>query len=186
MFLGARCLNKSVVLMMVVSTITINIMLSNSECFAGDALVLTEELASAQSAESAKSNTHIFKKQNDKSSLSQLYNNQAQEKGLTTSSYLEMMLALGLIVVLMIGLAWGLKRLNLPMVGGGGKMQIESSLSIGNKEKLLIVMVENQRLLLGATSTQITLIDRLSPASHSDKNEKDFSGKLISMIKKGA
>lgn len=44
----------------------------------------------------------------------------------------------------------------------GGEMRIQSVLSLGMKEKLVLVQVEDQRLLLGITQQQITLIGNLS------------------------
>ncbi len=121
----------------------------------------------------------------NKADLSNIYKNKPSNNAFSSSSYLEMMLALIFIVALIIGLAWGLRRMNLPMMSGAGKMQIEGSLSLGHKEKLLIVNIENQRLLLGATSNQITLIDRLSESNSSDEIKKDFSVKLKSIMTKG-
>lgn len=41
-------------------------------------------------------------------------------------------------------------------------MRIQSVLSLGMKEKLVLVQVEDQRLLLGITQQQITLISNLT------------------------
>lgn len=127
----------------------------------------------------------VGNKEKSNANLSNIYKNRSENNGFSSTSYLEMMLALILIVALIIGLAWGLRRMNLPMISGVGKMQIEGSLSLGHKEKLLIVNIENQRLLLGATSTQITLIDRLAESNGSDEIKKDFSVKLKSIMTKG-
>jgi len=127
----------------------------------------------------------IGNKEKNNTDLSNIYKKKPSNNAFSSTSYLEMMLALMLIVALIIGLAWGLRRMNLPMMSGAGKMQIEGSLSLGHKEKLLIVNIENQRLLLGATSTQITLIDRLAESNSSDEIKKDFSVKLKSIMTKG-
>ncbi|MDA8479966.1 flagellar biosynthetic protein FliO [Citrobacter sp. Awk 4] len=44
----------------------------------------------------------------------------------------------------------------------GAEMRIQSVLSLGMKEKLVLVQVEDQRLLLGITPQQITLISNLT------------------------
>lgn len=44
----------------------------------------------------------------------------------------------------------------------GGEMRVQSVLSLGMKEKLVLVQVEDQRLLLGITQQQITLISNLT------------------------
>ncbi|MBV1872352.1 MAG: flagellar biosynthetic protein FliO [Gammaproteobacteria bacterium] len=107
------------------------------------------------------------------------------EKGVSSARYFEMLVALLLIVSLIGALAWGLRRLNLPIMASTNKMKVESSLSLGHKEKLLIVNVENQRLLLGSTGGQITLIDRLSASSEIKDDNNVFSGKLRSVMQKG-
>jgi len=127
----------------------------------------------------------VGNKEKNNTNLSNIYKNKSDNSGFSSTSYLEMMLALILIVALIIGLAWALRRMNLPMMSGAGKMQIEGSLSLGHKEKLLIVNIENQRLLLGATSNQITLIDRLAESNNQDEIKKDFSVKLKSIMTKG-
>ena len=120
----------------------------------------------------------------NKSPLASLYKNRSAENGISSSNYIEMLVALVLIVMLIGGLAWGLKRLNLPVMAGTSKMKLESTLSLGHKEKLVIVNVENQRLLLATTGAQITLIDRLSPSSEV-KEERVFSGKLKTIMARG-
>ncbi|MBV1869880.1 MAG: flagellar biosynthetic protein FliO [Gammaproteobacteria bacterium] len=107
------------------------------------------------------------------------------EKGISSARYFEMLVALLLIVLLIGALAWGLRRLNLPIMAGTNKMKVESTLSLGHKEKLLIVNVENQRLLLGSTAGQITLIDRLPASSELRNDQNVFSGKLSAVIQKG-
>ena len=107
------------------------------------------------------------------------------EKGISSARYFEMLVALLLIVLLIGALAWGLRRLNLPMMASTNKMKVESTLSLGHKEKLLIVSVENQRLLLGSTAGQITLIDRLSASSEKKNDNNVFSGKLSAVIQNG-
>lgn len=129
-------------------------------------------------------NETVQNKEKNNINLSNIYKNKPDANGFSSTSYLEMILALILVVALIIGLAWGLRRMNLPMMSAAGKMQIEGSLSIGHKEKLLIVNVGDKRLLLGATSSQITLIDRLSELNDSDDMKKDFHVKLKSIINK--
>lgn len=47
----------------------------------------------------------------------------------------------------------------------GGQIQVLSTLSLGMKEKLILVQVEEQRFLLGVTPQQITLISALDQSS---------------------
>ena len=109
------------------------------------------------------------------------------------SSVVKMLLGLALVISAIFALAWLSRRLNM-MPGTSQQLKIESSLSVGNKEKILIVEVENQRLLLGVTSQQISLLQQLSPddspqsqaaatAGLPDHTQMDFSSRLKSVLK---
>ena len=124
------------------------------------------------------------KSENKKIKFESIYKNKTQENAFSTENYLEIVLALALIIGLILVLAWALKRLNLPMMASTEKMRIQGSLSLGQKEKLLIVKVENKRLLLGVTGSQISLIDRLSDTNDTSESKESFSVKLKSVIGK--
>ena len=162
---------------------------TSSICQAEDATLLIENVEQEKSYfENDTSNKNLdsssLDNEKNKSPLASLYKNRSTENGISSSNYIEMLLALVLIVMLIGGLAWGLKRLNLPVMAGTSKMKLESTLSLGHKEKLVIVNVENQRLLLATTGAQITLIDRLA-ASTEIKEERVFSGKLKTIMSRG-
>ena len=161
----------------------------NSICQADDAALLSENVAQEKSYFEDDTNNKSLDSSGldnakNKSPLAGLYKNRPAENGISSSSYIEMLVALVLIVMLIGGLAWGLRRLNLPVMAGTSKMKLESTLSLGHKEKLIIVNVENQRLLLATTGAQITLIDRLA-ASTEIKEERVFSGKLKTIMSRG-
>jgi flagellar protein FliO/FliZ len=162
----------------------ISTLLLGGNCFANEPLVQTEKTNIHELDAPREPKEPVAQIENNKKPFANIYKNKPEEIGFSSSSYLEMMLALILIVALIIGLAWAVRRMNLPMMAGAGKMQVEASLSLGHKEKLLIVNIENQRLLLGATGAQITLIDRLAESSDAGKTKKDFSVKLKSIMGK--
>lgn len=68
-----------------------------------------------------------------------------------------------LVVLLVGGLVFLFSKKNLrASLRSGGKIQVQSVLSLGIKEKLVLVEVEEQRFLLGVTQQQITLISELT------------------------
>ncbi len=79
---------------------------------------------------------------------------------------LGLQLTLGLAVVLaaVIGLSWLLRRHALPR---GGAIQVLGGLPLGTRERLLLVEVEQIRLLIGVTATQIQALHvfPVSPSS---------------------
>ncbi|MGL4929909.1 MAG: flagellar biosynthetic protein FliO [Plesiomonas sp.] len=71
------------------------------------------------------------------------------------------LLSLLLVLALIIGLGWLAKRLRLPF-HGKGSIQIEQQQALGQRERLLIVNVEGQRLLIGVTPQNISLLSHLN------------------------
>ena len=71
-----------------------------------------------------------------------------------------MIISLLMVLVLIILCAFVLKRFNLT-TQGVSQLNIISSLSLGAKERVIVVQVGEQQLLLGVTSQHITLLDKL-------------------------
>ena len=86
---------------------------------------------------------------------------------LDTGSLLQTAGGLLLIIVLIIGGAWLFKRYgNLPMAGKG-LVKVLSATSVGARERLVLVEVENVRLLLGVAPGQVRTLYEL-PAGGQD------------------
>ena len=66
---------------------------------------------------------------------------------------MSLLLVLGLIV----GLGWVAKRMRLPF-NGHGNMRVEQQPALGQRERLMVVNGEGQRLLLGVTPQSISLL----------------------------
>ncbi|WP_042011649.1 flagellar biosynthetic protein FliO [Aeromonas fluvialis] len=76
----------------------------------------------------------------------------------TLSSWLlSSLMVIGLILVL----GFLLKKSKLATAMGGGQMRVIASLPVGYKEKLLVVKVGEQQLLLGVTPQQVNFLYRL-------------------------
>ncbi len=73
-------------------------------------------------------------------------------------------LTLGLLVVLAlaVALSWLLRRYALPR---DGLIRVAGGLPLGHRERLLLVEVDNTRLLLGITSTQIQTLHVFAAAT---------------------
>ena len=74
-----------------------------------------------------------------------------------TSWLLSSLMVIGLILVL----GFLLKKSKLTTIMNGGQMKIVASLPMGYKEKLIVVKVGEQQLLLGVTPQQINFLYRL-------------------------
>jgi flagellar protein FliO/FliZ len=68
------------------------------------------------------------------------------------------------VLALLVALAWLVRR----GVAGrrlGGPMSVETALSLGDRRSLVIVTVENRRLLIGLAPSQVSLLTELNPPS---------------------
>ena len=75
-------------------------------------------------------------------------------------------LVLSLLVVLgvFVALAW-LARRFLPTAGGRGAMRVVASLSLGARERIVVVELAGERLVLGVGGGQVHLLARLPAAA---------------------
>ncbi|MCU6173481.1 flagellar biosynthetic protein FliO [Citrobacter cronae] len=93
------------------------------------------------------------------------------------------------IIVLILAAAWVIKRLGFtPKSAGTRGLKIASSTSLGPRERVVIVEVEDARLVLGVTASQINLLHTLPPAP-ADAEEKpaspaDFQAMMKSLLKR--
>ena len=87
---------------------------------------------------------------------------------------LQALAAVMLVLGLVAGLAWLVRRGTLRLPGSARRqaMAIESATPLGERRSLLIVSVEGRRLLLGITPTQVSLVTELGAAP------PDFSATL--------
>ncbi len=68
--------------------------------------------------------------------------------------------SLGLIVILLMifSLAWFMKKIGYSSMTGQGQLKIIASLNLGQKEKIALIQVGKQQLLVGMTATQINTL----------------------------
>lgn len=97
---------------------------------------------------------------------------------------LNVILALALIVVLVVAVGWFVRRFGQGVMGANAHMQILAAMPLGARERLLLVDVAGQQLLLGVTATQINSLHVfpepvvVPPAAG---RSSDFSRKLLSV-----
>ena len=78
----------------------------------------------------------------------------------TTSagSLLQTILALLFVLALLIGLAWFMKRYGPKVMGGNNKMRVVSSLNLGGRERIVLVEVADQWIVVGASPGRINAL----------------------------
>ena len=76
----------------------------------------------------------------------------------SASSLLQTILALVFVLALLIGLAWFMKRYGPKVMGGNNKMRVVSSLNLGGRERIVLVEVADQWIVVGASPGRINAL----------------------------
>ncbi|WP_341516460.1 flagellar biosynthetic protein FliO [Citrobacter gillenii] len=93
------------------------------------------------------------------------------------------------IILLILAAAWVIKRLGFSPKGAGTRgLKVTASTSLGPRERVVIVEVEDARLVLGVTASQINVLHTLPPTSVvPDENPAppaDFQSMMKSLLKR--
>lgn len=79
-----------------------------------------------------------------------------------------------LLIVVALGLvAWWLVRSRGSLLQRGGPVQLVQIVPLGPRERLLLVELDGERLLIGSTANQITLLSRNRLPSPADSEASD-------------
>ncbi|MCS2171674.1 flagellar biosynthetic protein FliO [Scandinavium sp. TWS1a] len=96
---------------------------------------------------------------------------------------------LGIILLILIA-AWLAKRFGISGVKNTAtkELKVSASAALGQRERVVIVDVEDARLVLGVTATQVTLLHKLPPTVIDPDAPKpetpDFASLMKSVIKR--
>ena len=103
-----------------------------------------------------------------------------------------MVVGLSAVLGIIFALAWLSKRFNLAAPGGNSNMRMISAMSVGQKEKIILVEVEGEKLLLGVTPQQISPLKEFGKVSSTDQGmvetavtKTDFSERMSRLLKAG-
>ncbi|MCW8932539.1 MAG: flagellar biosynthetic protein FliO [Gammaproteobacteria bacterium] len=110
---------------------------------------------------------------NQQTSNSIINSGAGSQKQSTSPNADALSVSLGLIFILIIifSLAWFMKKMGYSHVSGKGQLKIIASLNLGPKEKISVIQVGNQQLLVGMTSTQINTLHVLEEPLIESKSE---------------
>ena len=90
---------------------------------------------------------------------------------------------LGIIAFILI-VAWLAKRVGLAGKTAGARgLKLTASTSLGPRERVVIVEVEDARLVLGVTASQINILHTLPPAPVSEGSSPEVSPDFQSVMK---
>ncbi|HGY3715515.1 TPA: flagellar biosynthetic protein FliO [Citrobacter gillenii] len=93
------------------------------------------------------------------------------------------------IIVLILAAAWVIKRMGFAPKGASTRgLKITASTSLGPRERVVIVEVEDARLVLGVTAAQINVLHTLPPApivaDEKPASPADFQAMMKTLIKR--
>lgn len=95
--------------------------------------------------------------------------------------------ALTLVVVLILFLAWLLKRMKLPGIqGGDASLKILRQLPVGQRERIVLLQVGEEQMLVGVTQQNISLLSKLEQPLAMDEVQSggEFASHLTKLLKK--
>lgn len=95
--------------------------------------------------------------------------------------------ALMLVVMLILFLAWLLKRMKLPgLQGGDASLRILRQLPVGQRERIVLLQVGEEQMLVGVTQHNISLLSKLEQPLPVDETQSggEFASHLSTLLKK--
>jgi len=106
---------------------------------------------------------------------------------IASGALLETILGLALILALIFVLAWLIKRTGKFQHSANGEIKMVAGLSLGSRERAVLLEVGGERILVGVTAQQIQTLHVLGqdgPAKESPDKYAQFDQQLQNMIQK--
>lgn len=109
--------------------------------------------------------------------------------GVDFSSLVRLTVGLAVVVLAILGLGWLLRRTGAGGAGGvAGQLRLLGGLSVGNRERVVLVQVGARQLLLGVAPGRVqtlhVLEENLEPA-RSEPGGEDFASRLRGLLGQG-
>lgn len=93
--------------------------------------------------------------------------------------------SLVLVIGLILGLAWLLKRMKVPALGQQKGMRIISQLTVGPKERIAVIQVGDEQFLIGITTQSIQTLAKLEkPLDDQELASGSFANQFSQLMKK--
>jgi flagellar protein FliO/FliZ len=100
-------------------------------------------------------------------------------QGIDSSHFVESILSLILVLGVIFGAAWVLKRFKGVEVGSQKQLKIVESISLGSKEKIAVIRCGEQFMLLGITQNQISHLAELTDYKETAESASPVSFKTL-------
>ena len=106
-----------------------------------------------------------------------LKNTPATSSPITTSVMFDTMIGLGLVLILIFLLAWLIRRTGHFGASNNGQIKMLAGLSLGPRERAVLLDVDGERILIGVTTHHIQTLHILNKHSP-EENKEQFSDLL--------
>ncbi|MDG1938746.1 MAG: flagellar biosynthetic protein FliO [Pseudomonadales bacterium] len=97
-------------------------------------------------------------------SASEALNKPAIEPVFSGTSIVQVVLSLAFVIVLIYAAAWYIRRMQLTTGGAGQSMRVISALSVGSRERVVLIQVGEEQLLLGVAPGRVNLLRQFDSA----------------------
>ena len=102
---------------------------------------------------------------------------------------LQVMVGLILVLVVLVVIAWAVKKIGVGKQASGGAIKIVGGLQVGNRERIMVIEVANEWIVVGVTATSITALSTMpkqedTPPLPTQPLAKNFSAWLQHTIDK--
>ena len=87
----------------------------------------------------------------------------------------QMLLVLLLVILLLLVLAWMLKRAGVAQGALNGQLSVLGAVSVGQREKVVLIQAGQDQLLVGVTASEISLLHLLSEPIALDNSSQSSS-----------
>jgi flagellar protein FliO/FliZ len=103
-------------------------------------------------------------------------------------SIIQMLFGLGLVLAMLFGTLWVLKRISLPRGPGSGLMRVVAGIPVGPRERVVLLEVGSSWLVLGVAQGQVSTLAEVPrqelPPSGGAEAARDFAGWLKQMTER--
>ncbi|OHX11729.1 flagellar biosynthetic protein FliO [Chromobacterium sphagni] len=84
-------------------------------------------------------------------------------------SLVQVILGLAVVLGAIVGVAWLFKRLSGGVMGAAGRLRVVGGTMVGQKERVVIVELEGEWLVLGVTPSQVNLLSKMPRPEGADQ-----------------
>ena len=107
----------------------------------------------------------------------------------STGSLMQVLLGLAVVLALMAGAAWALKRMGMAGAGSNSVARVVGGVSVGNRERVVVVEVGEQWIVVGVAPGRVSALSTMprretAPAASEPDTSKNFAAWLKQTIDK--